>query len=81
MYVPLFSYSIYNDILGFRSTGAESDLNFLKEILKKMAGTELNVLIYLMAFLKKGIIAHHSINKMSAYNLAVVFGPCLFRPE
>lgn len=39
------------------------------------------VLFYTTAFLKKGIIIYQENNKMSAYNLAVVFGPCFFRPK
>lgn len=39
------------------------------------------VLFYLIGFLKKGIVRFKEINKMSSYNLAVVFGPCLFRPQ
>ena len=34
-----------------------------------------------MGFLKKGIVKYEQQNKMSAYNLAVVFGPCFFRPK
>jgi len=32
-------------------------------------------------FLSKYIIAQKEFTKMPAYNLAVVFYPCLFRPE
>ena len=39
------------------------------------------VLTYMISFLKRGIILHQEHNKMSAYNLAVVFGPCFFRPK
>ena len=39
------------------------------------------VLLFMIAFLKKGIIAYQEENKMSAYNLAVVFGPCFFTPR
>jgi hypothetical protein len=39
------------------------------------------VFLLLVAFLKRKIIANQAQNKMNAYNLAVVFGPCFFRPK
>lgn len=36
--------------------------------------------LYIIAFLKRGIIANLEHNKMNSHNLAVVFGPCFFRP-
>lgn len=39
------------------------------------------VLFYTISFLRKGIIKYQEVNKMSSYNLAVVFGPCFFRPK
>ena len=45
-----------------------------------MQDVEINVLFYLVGFLKMGIVKNQENNKMSSYNLAVVFGPCLFRP-
>lgn len=39
------------------------------------------MLFYTTAFMKQGIIKYQEENKMSSYNLAVVFGPCFFRPK
>lgn len=32
-------------------------------------------------FLNEYVIAQKDYNKMSSYNLAVIFGPCFFRPK
>lgn len=39
------------------------------------------VLVLLVVFLTEYIISQEEHNKMSAYNIAVVFGPCFFRPK
>lgn len=39
------------------------------------------VFILITVFLNDYIIAQREYNKMSAYNLAVVLGPCFFRPK
>ena len=69
-------------IIGYKSTGKEDDdIIFIRGCLKRMKDVHLKVLIYLIAFLKRGIVIYKDNNKMSSYNLAVVFGPCLFRPK
>lgn len=81
-YIPLFSYELYDMVMSYRSTGKEQDdLEFIRTVLVRMESINLKVLLYLMAFLKKGITLFKEVNKMSSYNLAVVFGPCLFRPK
>ncbi len=39
------------------------------------------VFVLLVVFLNDYIIAHKEFNKMNGYNLAVVLGPCFFRPK
>lgn len=79
---PLFSYEIYDMIMSYRSDGhLENDIKFLRTCVGKMNKINRLVLFYTIAFLKKGVIMYQEDNKMSAYNLAVVFGPCFFRPK
>ena len=75
---PLFNYGIYNKIIAFPG-GDESPL--IKGILKDMEYVNHKVFMLLAVFLKDYIISQEEFNKMSAYNLAVVFGPCFFRPQ
>lgn len=35
----------------------------------------------MITFMQRGIIANQELNKMNSHNLAVVFGPCFFRPK
>ena len=35
----------------------------------------------LVVFLNDYVISQKEFNKMNAYNLAVIFGPCFFRPK
>ena len=37
--------------------------------------------VLLVVFLHDYVISQEPYNKMSAYNLAVIFGPCFFRPK
>ena len=37
--------------------------------------------ILLIVFMSDFIIRQQEFNKMNAYNLSVVFGPCFFRPQ
>ena len=79
---PLFSYEIYEQIISYRSDGQlPNDIKFLQACISSMNKTNQSVLFYVTAFLIKGIITYQQENKMSAYNLAVVFGPCFFRPK
>ena len=82
LYVPLFSYQIYEKIIAYRSSGTEeADVEFILSFIELMSQIEVNVLAFIVGFLKKGIVKYEVHNKMSAYNLAVVFGPCFFRPK
>ena len=79
---PLFSFEIYDLVMAFRSDGIiENDAGFFRDCLYKMPKINRDVLIYTLAFLRRGILRYVEQNKMSAYNIAVVFGPCFFRPK
>ena len=39
------------------------------------------VFVLLLVFLSDYVVAQSEQNKMSGYNLSVVFGPCFFRPK
>jgi hypothetical protein len=39
------------------------------------------ILSRLITFFRKAILPHERLNKMGAYNLSVVMGPCIFRPR
>lgn len=81
LYVPLFAYDIYESIAGYRPTGREEDdIEFAYKCVNRMDELNQRVLVFLIGFLRQGIVSFKDKNKMSAYNLAVVFGPCLFRP-
>lgn len=68
-------------IVSYRSDGiSENDINFAAKIFDRMNSINRKVLAYMIAFLKKGIVFYYEKNKMNSYNLAVVFGPCFFRP-
>lgn len=79
---PLFSFEIYDQIMSYRSDGhLQNDIKFLRTCISKMNKVNRTVLFYTTAFMKQGIIKYQEENKMSSYNLAVVFGPCFFRPK
>lgn len=68
--------------MAYRSDGhLENDIVFFRSCLNKMPQLNREVLIYTLAFLKRGILSYVEQNKMPAYNLSVVFGPCFFRPK
>jgi len=39
------------------------------------------VFVLMIIFLSEYVVAQMEYNRMSAYNLSVVFGPCFFRPK
>ena len=53
----------------------------MKKVLHDMEYVNFKVFVLLTIFLKDYVIAQKEDNKMNAYNLAVIFGPCFFRPE
>jgi hypothetical protein len=76
--LPLFNFGLYDRILNF--AGGE-ERPFIRGLLKDMEYVNQKVLVLLIAFLSDFVIRQKDVNKMNAYNLSVVFGPCFFRPE
>jgi hypothetical protein len=76
--LPLFNYAIYERILGF-SGGDE--IVFIRNLLKEMEYVNHKVFVLLLVFVSDFIIRQKDANKMNAYNMSVVFGPCFFRPK
>lgn len=76
--LPLFNYDIYNRVIAF-SGGDE--IEFVRKILQDMDYINHKVFILLMMFMIEFVISQQQYNKMTAYNMSVVFGPCFFRPK
>ena len=76
--LPLFNFGIYDRIIAFAG-GDEHEL--IKKVLSEMEYVNHKVFMLLAVFLREYIVSQQETNKMSAYNLVVVFGPCFFRPE
>ena len=75
---PLFNYKIYDFIIVF--PGGD-EVALIKKILNEMEYINQKVFVLLLVFLTDYIISQMEQNKMSGYNLSVVFGPCFFRPK
>jgi len=76
--LPLFNYEIYQKVINFQ---AGEEMPFIRSIFTQMEYVNQKVFYLLVVFLVDYIIAQQEHNKMSGYNLAVVFGPCFFRPK
>lgn len=46
-----------------------------------VGSTERTIILLLIKFFRRAIMPNEKRNKMSAYNLSVVMGPCMFRPK
>lgn len=75
---PLFNYKIYDRVIAF-SEGPE--IPFIRSLLEDMEYVNHKVFILLLVFLTDFVVKQKETNKMSGYNLSVVFGPCFFRPQ
>ena len=75
---PIFNYKLYAEVINYQS---QDEMAFIKKVLKGMEYVKNKVFILLVVFFNDYVIAQKDFNKMNAYNLAVVFGPCFFRPK
>ena len=78
---PLLTYQLFESVLHFADIPRESRLNYCQDlVIKKLPDQNYVVLKYLMEFLVL-VTDRCDMNKMTAANLAVVFGPNLVWPN
>jgi len=78
---PILTYQLFESILHFSDVPRDSRLNYCQElVIKKLPDQNYVVLKYLMEFLCL-VTDRCDMNKMTAANLAVVFGPNLAWPN
>eukprot|EP00092_Neocalanus_flemingeri_P033272 GFUD01036183.1.p1 GENE.GFUD01036183.1~~GFUD01036183.1.p1 ORF type:complete len:520 (+),score=159.53 GFUD01036183.1:131-1690(+) len=74
---PILTYQLYDSILHFTDLPKESRLNYCQDlVIKKLPDQNYVVLKFLVEFISL-VIDRCDMNKMTAANLAVVFGPNL----
>ncbi|XP_072374950.1 rho GTPase-activating protein 1 isoform X1 [Scyliorhinus torazame] len=73
---PLLTYSLYNQVISFGKVAESKQIETIAEMIQTLPQDNYAVLHYLVVLL--GLIADNSdLNKMTASNLALVFGPAL----
>lgn len=75
---PLFNYGIYGKVINFQGG---DELELIKGVLADMEYVNNKTFVLLLVFMTDYVVAQKESNKMSGYNLAVIFGPCFFRPR
>lgn len=76
---PLFPSSHYQEFIkASLSSSVEDGIRELSNVLNSLPESVVQVMKYLFSFLSL-VAGHSDSNKMDAHNLAVVFGPTLFR--
>lgn len=74
---PLLTYQLFDSIIHFNDVAKESRLNYSKDlVIKKLPDQNYVLLKFLVEFLSL-VVDRCDMNKMTAANLAVVFGPNL----
>ncbi|XP_029455945.1 rho GTPase-activating protein 8 isoform X7 [Rhinatrema bivittatum] len=76
---PLLTFECYNEILGITSVESSLRVANCKQIIQKLPEHNFVILKYLMCFLH-AVSQESILNKMTASNLACVFGLNLIRP-
>ncbi|XP_045596961.1 rho GTPase-activating protein 1 isoform X4 [Procambarus clarkii] len=78
---PLMTFDLYDEVIQFQGLNKSDRLTTIKQIiLEKLPEDNYLVLKFLVNFLSK-VMDRSDLNKMTASNLAVVFGPNLVRPR
>ncbi|KAL6053882.1 SH3-domain binding protein 1, partial [Balamuthia mandrillaris] len=81
---PLLTFEFYEKVilpdLISEETDSKQQLSILVPYLRQVPAAQIQVLNYLLKFLDK-VVEHSHVNKMTAYNLAIIFGPSLLRPR
>eukprot|EP00054_Salpingoeca_dolichothecata_P000893 m.17863 g.17863 ORF g.17863 m.17863 type:complete len:467 (+) comp11509_c0_seq2:1139-2539(+) len=73
---PLLTFALYDEIMAVDDISKEARLPAVIAIVEKLPERNRNVLLYLLRFLGE-VIEHQEANRMTASNLAIVFGPNL----
>lgn len=78
---PLLTFGLVNDIVSFPYE-AESEVKLCKAqtLLASLPPRNLAALKYLLTFISE-VIAHSATNRMTLYNMTIVFGPNLLRDD
>jgi len=77
---PLLTYSRYEKFLSVAKESNEHKLSKLKAVIEELPKCNRETLSCLLNFLKV-VSERSSVNKMTALNLATVFGPTILRPR
>ncbi|XP_042211350.1 rho GTPase-activating protein 8-like [Homarus americanus] len=78
---PLMTFDLYDEVIEFQGLNKSDRLTTIKQIiLEKLPEDNYLVLKFIVNFLSK-VMDRSDLNKMTASNLAVVFGPNLVRPR
>ncbi|KAJ8915778.1 hypothetical protein NQ315_004590 [Exocentrus adspersus] len=78
---PLLTYELYDEIVQFQCWNKDEQLRQVSTlIMEKLPEDNYKVLKYIISFLSR-VMERSDLNKMSAQNLAVVFGPNLVWSE
>ncbi|KAK3855669.1 hypothetical protein Pcinc_037946 [Petrolisthes cinctipes] len=78
---PLLTFDLYDEVLQFQSVSKSERAGNIKQIvLERLPEDNYLVLKFIVNFLSK-VMDRSDLNKMTASNLAVVFGPNLVRPR
>jgi hypothetical protein len=79
---PIVPYAVYDRIMAIISEGAikeEEEVPFILDFLGELPELNRRVVLHLLVFLKEQVISRQELNKMSNYNMAVCFFPCVFK--
>ena len=79
---PLIPYDLYGSFIAAEETVPVRDerASFIQKLLRTLPETNRVILQFLMTYLNT-LTSYSDVNKMTAHNLAIVFGPALLRKE
>ena len=78
---PLFDYAIYDVVIKLSVESKDHEISEMRKILGMMDELHRKTFLLMIAFFLKFIVINEQFNKMTPYNISVVFGPCFFRPK
>lgn len=79
---PLIPFDIYGKLIAkWREVkDGKKQIKMLSKCYKKIPELNYRTFVFIVGFLST-ISKYEQVNKMTTYNMAVVFAPCFFRPE